>query len=1005
MTPPPDRRRAFLALALLATGAAALAYQQVWFRLFHGIFGATTLATSTVLAVFLGGIGLGSLAIGRRIDQVRRPLAVFAALEATAATWAADTPWLAQAAEGLYRGSGGHDALGTTALRAGLTAAVILPATVAMGGSLPAAVRSLAGGDARHTGFGTLYAANTAGAIVGTVAACFYGFEHLGVRATLFAGVAVNLTAAGAAWWVSRSDPPAVPGAPPSAALGSGGWAPLAGAAGVGVAFLAMELVWYRVLAPLTGGTTYTFALVLAVALGGMAIGSAAWGAGLRPRALGLATLGATCAAEAALIALPLALGDDVALVAASLRGWNLIGIGGLMAAWAVITSLLVLGPAIAAGYQYPLLLALAGDDAGSLGRDAGRIGAFNTIGTMVGALAVGFVCIPTWGAVATWRAVVVLLVGIGVACAVADIGRRGWRREGTLAIAIAGLAAGLAGAPGPTAVWRHAGIGVGLWEPPDADPNAVRRRIHEVNWGILWERDGIETTVAVDRSDGTSFIVNGKSDGHSTGDAPTQVIAGLVGAMLHPAARRAFVLGLGTGSTAGWLGQVQSIERVDVAELEPSILQFAREDALVNGDVFANPKVHVQIGDGRELLATAAAPYDVIVSEPSNPYRAGVASLYTRDFYEIVRDQLEADGLFLQWVQAYDVDTDTLGSVYATLGSVFPSIETWELTQGYDLLLVASKQPIHHDLDRVRARMREQPFYTAYARVLGVVGAEAFYAGYLAGPPFAAQVAARHADAINTDDHPLMEFEFARGSVARGTDIAIDRLFRESIAAGTSGPPVAIDPGDVEEVRTLAAVAQQSAISLRRPLSDEAMARVRIRAAYASEQLTDGLDGWPDGEHIAMGPLDLILIGELRARAGDPGSSAYATTLAEGYPCEASAIRAVLDDTTGDAAVATARAVDALICYRTHPSSFPPLMRRTLDLATTRAEADPAAARAVFDALAEPFAVHLLDGRRLASRARLVERLGPSAVCPALLAESGPWYPWTREHLALRVR
>ena len=157
----------------------------------------------------------------------------------------------------------------------------------------------------------------------------------------------------------------------------------------------------------------------------------------------------------------------------------------------------------------------------------------------------------------------------------------------------------------------------------------------------------------------------------------------GLLGALSHPNPRRALVIGLGTGSTAGWLGAVPSIERVDVVELEPLILEVARACAPVNHDVLNNPKVHITIGDARETLLTTRDRYDVIASEPSNPYRAGIASLFTQEYYRAAADRLTDDGVFVQWVQAYEIDTPTLRTIYATLASVFPQVETWHTNPG----------------------------------------------------------------------------------------------------------------------------------------------------------------------------------------------------------------------------------------------------------------------------------------------------------------------------------
>src|SRR3989442_10221797 len=186
--------------------------------------------------------------------------------------------------------------------------------------------------------------------------------------------------------------------------------------------------------------------------------------------------------------------------------------------------------------------------------------------------------------------------------------------------------------------------------------------------------------------------------------------MGGVVGAILHPDPRRSLVIGLGTGSTAGWLGAVPSMQRVDVVELEPAVIGVARACSAVNHDVLHNPRVHIRIADAREVLLVARDRYDIIFSEPSNPYRAGIASLFTEEFYRASAARLNPNGIFLQWLQAYDVDTETIRTIYATVGSVFPSVETWTTDTG-DLLLVATENPIVYDADFLRKKTATEPF------------------------------------------------------------------------------------------------------------------------------------------------------------------------------------------------------------------------------------------------------------------------------------------------------
>ena len=229
-------------------------------------------------------------------------------------------------------------------------------------------------------------------------------------------------------------------------------------------------------------------------------------------------------------------------------------------------------------------------------------------------------------------------------------------------------------------------------------------------------EAEGRESSVALLADDGYAFLVNGKSDGHSRNDAGTQVMIGVLGALIHPAPREVCVIGLGTGSTAGWLAKVPSVRRVDVVELEPAIRNVAAYCAPVNKHVLDNPKVRLTLNDAREVMLTSRARYDLILSEPSNPYRAGVASLFSREFYQAILQRLAVDGLFLQWIQAYEIDGASVSSICATLASVFSSVEIWQ-TQNGDFLLTASPQSMFHDLARWSERINEYPFNEALSQ------------------------------------------------------------------------------------------------------------------------------------------------------------------------------------------------------------------------------------------------------------------------------------------------
>ncbi len=610
-------------LLVFTSGFAALAYQSVWLRSFRLLFGASTSASAAVLALFMAGLGLGGLFFGRRAEASRNPLRLYALLELAITAAACASPWLLEVARLSYYSLGGSEALGpgaSVAVRLGLAAVVIGAPTFLMGGTLPAMAKAVASsGDDGRRSLGTVYGANTIGAVLGVLVTGFLVFEALGVRGTLFAAAGLNLLAALVALRLSAGMQTPVP-APTQAVGAPPGQAPslliLPLAACAGFAFLAMELVWYRMLGPLLGGSTYSFGLILAVALLGIGSGSLLYGRGAATRRPSLADLATTCALEATLIGVPLWLGDDFARFALGLQPLARLGFSNSVAVWTVIAALAVLPAAIVSGYQFPQIAALLGRGSEGVARQLGAVTLWNTAGAIAGSLGAGFLLLPHLGAVTLWRVIVGVLAGMALFCVLADSKTSEPHSPGSsapertrsprlVACLFVLLACVTATGEGPTAFWRHSPIGFGRAELAHG-PLAMERAERAARFAPLWEVDGLESSVAVSRTTGQAFYVNGKSDGHVRMDACTQVMSGLLGALLVETPRTALVVGLGTGSTAGWLAAVPQIERVNVAELEPAILQVARDAALANLDVLDQPKVRLSITDGRELLLSS---------------------------------------------------------------------------------------------------------------------------------------------------------------------------------------------------------------------------------------------------------------------------------------------------------------------------------------------------------------------------------------------------------------
>jgi spermidine synthase len=997
---------------VFASGFCALIYQVVWAREFRLVFGASTAASAAVVAIFIAGLGAGGLLLGRRVEKSANPLAFYAHLELAIAALSAFTPWLLSAARAVYVASGGSLALGgagASVLRLVLATLVLGVPTFLMGGTLPAMARAVqTEEDTARRGVAAIYGVNTLGAVCGCLLANFALLEIFGSRHTLWIACLLNaLVAVTARAAARRIHPPEMAAADAPVHAAAPVWFTLMSAGVVGFAFFLMELVWYRLLGPLLGGTVFTFGLILAVALAGIGVGSTLYTLLLSSRAALLSGFALTCLLEAAAIAFPYALGDRVALWALLLRPLGNLGFAGLVFGWALIAGVVILPAALVAGVQFPMLIALLGRGRAHVGRDVGAAAAANALGAIAGALAGGFGLLPALGALGCWRLAAIMLCVWGAAAAVLALRIEG-RRPRFLWVGAAGAVSLLMlGTQGPTAAWRHSPIGAGRARSVDS-PNGARAFLSQNRRSIEWQAEGIESAVALDNASGLAFIVNGKTDGNARMDAPTQVMGGLLGAVLQGNARSAMVIGLGTGSTAGWLAQIPAMQRVDVAEIEPAILNVAERCAAVNERALQNPKVHVFLGDARELLAVTRMRYDVIFSEPSNPYRAGIASLYTREFYEAVSRRLRPGGLFVQWVQAYEVDTLTLRTIYATLASVFPSVESWHGVS-LDLLLVASREPQRHDAEQLRARLDQDPYRRAMHAAWRTEGLEGLLSHYVANAAFAQSAYRSAAGNLNTDDLLPIEFGFVRG-LGSGAGFAAESLVATARARAQQRPAIfgsAVDWARVDFEHQAFLLMTGFKPEPRR-VSAEYRERLEVLTKWAASDLPEALavhrEIDPAGQTQPIA-LERLALAEVLAYTADPEAEARIAALAHEQPTEAAALRAVWLLRTGRAREALAAFEDALRRYRSDPWPLPGTMQRALQLLAEWGAHDAGVAPKIMSMLSRPFVVHVNALAREQARVRIARALPPTQpACLELFSEMEPHVPWTLPMLQFRA-
>jgi spermidine synthase len=788
-----------LPLLVALSGAAALVYESLWLRSFGLIFGGTTSAIAMVLAVFMGGLAIGSALVARR--PVARPLLAYARLELLIGAAALVTLPLLRVLPWAYGTIVARGAVTATAEHVGialLAALVLLPPTVLLGATVPLAVEFLSrSGVAVHAGFGRLYLLNTLGGALGATLAPFVLVPALGVRGSLVFAAALSLLVGSAALRFAREAGPIAPRQPelgpeePSPSPGAGALGPALAFAS-GAATFGLEVLWTRSYALVIGSTVYAFGLVLLAVLLGIAAGSAAYGAWrhriVRPaRTAGLLFVAAGLAALAgawAIGRLPVVLLWALGLLPLS------FGVQQLAFLALCFATLLPVG--LALGVTFPLLLHLALPSADGAQLAAGRLYAWNTAGAIAGALAADLVLVPRLGVQAPYLVFAALLVGGGI-WALASAARRD-AYVGPLA-ALGCVAAACVVAP-RFKPWDPVLVTSGVhryglqWIHQLDAPARLGAWLREQRT-LVFYREGTEAVVAVSETKDAArrfLSVNGKTDaGSGTEDVVTQKFIAHVPLLLHASPRRALVIGWGAGATAA-AAAAHPLERLECVEIEPATWQAASYFPEFWDPLRGDPRFAIVFRDGRNHLLRSPGAFDVIASEPSNPWITGVSNLFTREFLETARDRLAPGGLFAQWFHYYNLEPQDLKVEIQTFLSVFPHASLWLVppvgpedgikSLGADMLLVGSREPQRLDWPRLERAFAEPELGSELRKTLVLEDALALAATWTMGRPELERFSEDRAvfprgTPLNTDDNPYLEFVAPRRTLMRPSEAA----------------------------------------------------------------------------------------------------------------------------------------------------------------------------------------------------------------------------------------
>ena len=718
----------------------------MWLRLLALVFGVTVYAASTVLAGFMAGLGLGSFVAGRLAARITRPLAAFGIAEALVGITAFVSPVVLDALTRVWVSI--HPSLpdslaAITVIRFVVAFLVLIVPTSLMGATLPLVIKSAVAREDRIGGrIGLLYAINTTGAIVGALVAGFYLISEVGVelsfRMAAIGNIAIGVVALIAAYAMppqvaerrgSAVDARHLPDQPDLFSITPGQrqivlWTFFVS----GVMSLALEIIWFRMLVVFLRPTAYAFTIMLACVLGGIALGSALAAPVLRMRGRWLPVLAVIQALIGVAAVLSFnALTRSQAAIDVATPWFASLGLNTYLAPLVASSLVAMLPTTLLLGLAFPIGLSVwAGDDTSD--DTSRRVGAFyslNVLGAILGSVLAGFVLLPAIGTRNSLIAVSALATMSSIALA--------WSQRTTrpsFAYAVAGLAPVL--------------FGLGAFY--SIDPFEVAFERFHRRETLVWRQEGVQTTVAVHDRGGNPpmrvmFLDGNHQANNSAGTAFVHHRIGALPVMLHPAPTTALVIGLGGGATPAAVARYNV--DVDVVELSAAVVAGSAFFKDINFDLLSRPNVHLKVDDGRNFMMMGRKKYDVITADIILPRHAGAGALYSKEYYELVRDSLAEGGLAMQW-NGGDSQTE-YKLLLRTFVSVFPYTTLW--ADGG--LMLGSTKPFTLSQSAYEARRRTFELFNWDLATLKRI--------YSAGPD---EVRAFLGDGpILTDDKPVIEY------------------------------------------------------------------------------------------------------------------------------------------------------------------------------------------------------------------------------------------------------
>ncbi len=765
------------AVLFLASGLSSLIYQVVWTRMLVLVFGSTTFATSTVLAIFMGGLALGSYVAGRLADKVKRPFLCYGILEGAIGLWALLVPLLFPAASPLFQiiwREFHPNLLVFSLLRALMVLVILILPTACMGATLPVISKFVTSSlEIVGRRVGLLYSLNTLGAVVGAAAAGFWLIPTFGLSmATLIAAsinVVLCLTVLALSVSVERNVEEQIVQVPTVQRDFSKDSGRLSGVTFLvvftfaisGAVAMVYEVGWTRALLMVIGSSTYAFSVMLCSFLVGIFVGSFVCAKHIDRAKNPVAWF--------AVLEIGLCLFGVLSLINFNYLPWWNLQINSFwpespvlsLAARLFLSACILMPLTLCLGASFPAVVKACTGEFEAVGRSVGTLYSVNTLGAIVGAMAAGFVLVPACGVerMLTLAAVINLVLGAALMLSLKETSLLCKSLIVVLSLPVLYFSCQ------PLCLWDKRVMLMGQSE---------RRRLIRENrhydsftqWAdglskrnqIAFWNDGPCSTVGIlhwTASGGNSLVTNGHVDASDGVDKTTQALIACLPLIWKPDARDIAVVGWGSGMSVGdvTLFPVSSITAI---ELEPAVVTASSFFHHINHSPEKDPRLHLEINDGRNYLLLTDKRFDVIISEPSNPWQAGVCNLFTREYFQNCQDRLNPGGILSLWLQTAEVPPENVRGILASLQSVFPYVAAFRLNSS-NLALLASQSPLQTDYSSLVAAFKKGPVADEL-RSVAINSPEKLASLIEISPDALSQLAA--GATFNVDDTNRLEYE-----------------------------------------------------------------------------------------------------------------------------------------------------------------------------------------------------------------------------------------------------